>query len=85
MLRQRSDAYSVESKSDDGGYRGRGRVRGMRDEDIEPKNDLNISFTNRKELSTEQWNGTYLYRTSSYYLCINDSPPVIPLFYPSSR
>lgn len=63
MLRQRSDAYSVESKSDDGGYVGMGRGRTMRDEDIEPKNDLNISFTNRKELSIEQWNGTYLYRT----------------------
>lgn len=63
MLRQRSDAYSVESKSDDGGYSGRGRVRVMSDEDIEPKNNLNISLTNRKELSTEQWNGTYFCRT----------------------
>jgi hypothetical protein len=52
MLRRRSDAYSAEFKSDDGGY------RVYNDEDIESKHDVNTS-AKRKEPSPEQWKGTY--------------------------
>jgi hypothetical protein len=53
MLRRRSDAHSAESKSDDGGY------RVYNDEIVKPKYDENIPAKS-KDLSPEQWNGTYL-------------------------
>lgn len=53
MLRQRSDAYSAESKSDDGGY------RVYNENNSESKQNMTIS-SKRKEMSIEQWDGTCL-------------------------
>ena len=79
MLRRRSDAYSAESKSDRSS-RDDGRYRGYSDEDFESQNSSSFLLKG-KQLSSEQWNGTYCDRTSKVAAILHLTVTTVSIIY----